>query len=408
MKRKQKIPGNESNKMTTPVYLDHHATTPVDPRVLDAMLPYFSEVFGNPSSRNHRYGWNADDGVQQAREQVASLLGAKASEIVFTSGATEADNLAVLGGARAHKDRGQHIVTTQIEHKAVLDACGVLEGEGFEVSYVAPSSDGRVHTEQIRAALRNDTVLVSCMWINNEVGSVQPIAEIGALCRERNILFHVDAVQGLSVLPFDVESMNVDLVSITAHKMYGPKGVGALYVKRRPPVRLAPLSVGGGQERGMRAGTLNVPGIVGLGAASQIAQAHQQEEGERLSALRDFFWHGLQHRVGEVQLHGALSPRHPGNLSVAFGHCDAESIMLATHDLMAVSAGSACSSSNSAPSHVLRALRISNDVARSTIRFGLGRSTTQEELERVLDRLEVVIREQREASPVYLAAKATP
>ena len=394
--------------MTAPVYLDHHATTPVDARVLDVMLPYFSEVFGNPASRNHRYGWTADDGVQQARGQVASLLGAKAKEIVFTSGATEADNLAILGSARERKTQGRHLVTTQIEHKAVLDACAVLEQEGFEVTYLAPASDGRIHADQVRDALRNDTVLVSCMWINNEIGSVQPIAEIGAICRARNILFHVDAVQGLSLLPFDVESMNVDLVSLTAHKMYGPKGVGALYIRRRPPVRLSPLSFGGGQERGMRAGTLNVPGIVGFGAACKIAQEQVQQEGPRLCALRDFFWSELQRRIGDVHLHGSLETRHPGNLSVAFAHCDAESIMLASHDVMAVSAGSACSSSNAAPSHVLRALGVSNDVARATIRFGLGRSTTHEDIERVLKTLEIIVKEIRERSPVYQASQTTP
>lgn len=389
--------------MTQPVYLDHHATTPVDPRVVEVMLPYFTEIFGNPASRNHRYGWNADDGVQQARAQVASLIGAKAKEIVFTSGATEADNLAVLGGARERKEQGRHIVTTQIEHKAVLDACAVLEQEGFEVTYLSPTTDGRITVEQVHSALREDTILVSCMWINNEIGTVQPIADIGALCRARNVLFHVDAVQGLSVFPFDVENMNVDLLSLTAHKMYGPKGVGALYVRRRPPIRLSPLSFGGGQERGMRAGTLNVPGIVGFGAACHIAQANALEEGARLQSLRNFFWSELQRQIEDVELHGSLDNRHPGNLSVAFAHCDAESLMLATHDVMAVSAGSACSSAHAAPSHVLRALGIPNDKARSTLRFGIGRSTTRAELEHVANALQAVVREVRERSPVYQA-----
>lgn len=393
--------------MNRPLYLDHHATTPVDPRVLEAMLPYFCEIFGNPSSRNHRYGWLADDGVQQARAQVADLIGAQAKEIIFTSGATEADNLAVLGAARERRAQGKHIVTTKIEHKAVLDACAVLEKEGFEVTYLAPSTAGRIEADDVRAALRQDTILVSCIWVNNEIGTVQPIAKIGEICRAENILFHVDAVQGLSVLPFDVDSMHVDLVSLTAHKIYGPKGAGALYVRRRPPIRLTPLLFGGGQERGMRAGTLNVPAIVGFGAACQIAKAEREEEGKRIGSLRDFFWAQLQNRIPDLQLHGSLSQRHPGNLSVAFLQTDAESIMLATHDVMAVSAGSACSSANSAPSHVLRALGVANDVARATIRFGIGRHTSQTELDDVAQALQRVVAELRDQSAVYQAANSS-
>lgn len=390
--------------MKAPIYLDNHATTPMDPRVLEAMLPFFTEHFGNAASRTHPYGWRADEAVETARKQVAGLIGAKAKEIVFTSGATESDNLALKGVARARRDRGRHIVTSALEHKAVLDSCRALEKEGFEVTVVAPDQGGVVAAEQIEAALRDDTILVSLMWVNNEIGTVQPVREVGALCRARGVPFHVDAVQGLSVLPFDVEAMNVDLASLSAHKMYGPKGVGALYVRRRPKIDVVPLIDGGGHERGLRSGTLNVPGIVGFGQACELAKAERDLERERVGALRDRLWTLLEAGVTGIVRHGR-APQHPGNLSVGLPHVDAESLLLATNREVALSSGSACTSATLEPSHVLRAISVPHDLARSSVRFGVGRMNTEADIERAAQVIIAEAERLREKSPTWRAAQ---
>jgi cysteine desulfurase len=382
--------------MKLPVYMDYHATTPVDPRVLEAMVPYFTQTFGNAASRNHVFGWEAEAAVDEARHQIARAMNAQDKEIVFTSGATESDNLAILGVARLYRDKGRHIVTGATEHHAVLDACRELEREGFEVTWLAPDRTGRIAPEQVRAAIGERTILVSLMLANNEIGTILPLAEIGAVCREKRVLFHTDAVQGFGKIPFDVEAMRVDLASVTAHKIYGPKGVGALYVRGRSPrVRLAPLFHGGGHERGLRSGTLNVPGIVGFGKAAEIASAEREEEARRLRLLRRRLDEGIRSRVEEVFLNGAPPPeidergdlrtgseerRLPGNLNLSFGGVEGEALLMSLKDL-AVSSGSACTSASIEPSHVLKALGVADDLAHASIRFGLGRFSTREEVD---------------------------
>ena len=373
-----------------PVYLDNHATTRVDPRVVEAMLPYFTEVFGNPASTSHAAGWQAKEAVDAARESIAMNIGASAREIVFTSGATESNNLAIRGVAERHRRRGNHLVTLTTEHKAVLDPIERLGRRGFEVTLVpveqAPSDyAGRVDLERLASVIRDDTLLVSVMLANNEIGIIQPIAEIGRLCKERGVLFHCDATQGVGKLPVDVESLGVDLMSFTAHKIYGPKGVGALYVRRSsPPVRLDPLIAGGGHEGGLRSGTLNVPGIVGFARALELCVVEMPSEQARLAALRDRLFSGLADQLDGVTLNGpALSIpglRLPGNLNVSFAYVDGEALMMNIRRL-AVSSGSACTSANPEPSHVLRALGMSDDAVRSSLRFGLGRFNTPEDIE---------------------------
>ena len=388
-----------------PIYMDNHATTAVDPRVLEAMLPFFKDDFGNAASRNHVFGWRAEEAVTRAREQVAQLINATSpKEIVITSGATESDNLALKGAAAFYKEKGNHLITLKTEHKAILDSCKRLEREGFEVTYLDVKSDGLVDLNVLRAAIKPSTILVSVMLANNEIGVVQPIAEIGALCREKGVLFHCDAVQGLGKVPFDVEAMNVDLASISAHKMYGPKGVGALYVRRKPRVRLAPLIDGGGHENGMRSGTLNVPGIVGLGKAAELARSERVEEAARLLALREKLRKGIEARLDMVVVNGSMEHRLPGNLNISFSYVEGEALMMALKDV-AVSSGSACTSASLEPSYVLRALGVQEDMAHSSIRFGLGRFNTEDEVDYVVDLVERKVNKLRELSPLYEMAK---
>jgi cysteine desulfurase len=394
--------------------MDYQATTPVDPRVFEAMRPYFSEVFGNAASRTHVFGWEAEAAVEEARRQVAAALGADDKEIVFTSGATESDNLAVLGVARLLREKGRHVVTGQTEHRAVLDACRALEREGFEVTRLAPDRTGAISPEQVRNALTDGTILVSLMLANNEIGTLHPVPEVGAVCRERGVLFHTDAVQGFTKIPFDVASAFVDLASVTAHKVYGPKGTGALYVRsRNPRVRLAPILHGGGHERGLRSGTLNVPGIVGFGKAVEIAMAERETEARRLRLLRRRLNGAIRERVEDATLNGAALPevdadgalppgererRLPGNLNLSFAGVDGEALLMDLKDL-AVSSGSACTSASIEPSHVLQAIGVPDALAHASIRFGLGRFPTEEEVDFAAASVDAAVRRLREMAP---------
>ena len=385
-----------------PIYMDYHATTPVDPRVIEAMLPYFNVKFGNAASRSHSYGWTAEEAVSIARERVAALIGAKnPKEIVFTSGATESDNVAIKGVAEFYRDKGNHIITTKIEHKAVLDTCKRLEKEGYEVTYLDVGADGLVDVDAVKSAITDKTILVSVMLANNEVGTVQPIAEIGKLTRERGVLLHSDAVQGIGKVPFDVEAFNVDLASITAHKMYGPKGVGALFVRRRNPrVLLAPQIDGGGHERGMRSGTLNVPGIVGFGVAAEIMRTEGAEEVKRVQKLRDRLLGTLEKNLDAIQVNGHREKRLPHNLNVSFSFVEGEALLMAIKDV-ACSSGSACTSASLEPSYVLHSMGIGDDLAHSSIRFGLGRWTTEEEVDYVAELVTKKVQKLRDMSPLY-------
>lgn len=391
-----------------PIYMDYHATTPVDPRVLQTMLPYFTEEFGNAASRSHRYGWGAEAAVGVAREHIAKLLNAdRPEEIVFTSGASESNNLALKGVAEFYRDRGNHIITTKIEHKAVLDTCKRLEKEGFAVTYLDVGVDGIVRVEDVANAITDKTILVSVMLANNELGTIQPIAEIGALCKARGVLLHCDAVQGIGRTEFDVQAMGVDLASITAHKMYGPKGVGALYVRRsKPRVRLTAQIDGGGHERGMRSGTLNVPGIVGFGRAAELLQAEWRDEARRVAAQRDRLRDYLFANLDELFINGAWGEgkRLPNNLNVSFAYVEGEGLMMAIKDV-AVSSGSACTSSSLEPSYVLRAIGVEEELAHTSIRFSLGRFTTDEEVDYVGRLVVEKVRKLRDLSPLYEMAK---
>jgi len=385
-----------------PIYMDNHATTPVDPRVVEAMLPYFTEHFGNAASRTHAYGWRAEAAVDDARDTIAKLINAESGkEIVFTSGATESDNLAIKGVAEYYQAKGNHIVTTTIEHKAVLDSCKRLEKQGFTVTYVAAGTNGIVDPDDIKKALTDKTVLVSIMLANNEVGTIQPIGEIGKLTRERGVLLHVDAVQGIGKTPFDVRAMNVDMASLSAHKIYGPKGVGALYVRRsKPRVRLVAQMDGGGHERGNRSGTLNVPSIVGFAKASDILIREGAAEAEKLRGLRDRLWKKFQKELDQVILNGHPEQRLPGNLNVSFAFVEGEGLMMAIKDV-AVSSGSACTSSSLEPSYVLRSMGLDEDLAHSSIRFGLGRFNTEEEVDYVAELVTGKVRKLRDMSPLW-------
>jgi cysteine desulfurase len=385
-----------------PVYLDNHATTPLDPRVLEAMLPYFTQDFGNAASRTHSFGWRAEAAVEDARESIARLIGAESGkEIVFTSGATESDNLAIKGVAEYYGEKGKHVVTTVIEHKAVLDSCKRLEKEGFEVTYVGVGPSGVVDPADVAKVLRKDTILVSVMLANNEVGTIQPIGEIGKLTRERGIIFHVDAVQGIGKTPFDVRAMNVDLASLSAHKIYGPKGVGALYVRRsRPRVRLGAQMDGGGHERGNRSGTLNVPGIVGFAKACEILEREGAAETARIRALRDRLYDKLTTALPETVVNGDLERRLPGNLNISFACVEGEGLMMAIKDV-AVSSGSACTSASLEPSYVLRSMGLDEADAHSSIRFGIGRFNTEEEIDYVADLVIGKVKKLREMSPLW-------
>jgi cysteine desulfurase len=437
-----------------PIYMDYHATTPLDPRVLEAMTPYFTDDFGNAASRNHAFGWKAEAAVEKARKQVGALIGASDKEIVFTSGATESNNLAIKGVVEFYKDKGDHIITVSTEHKAILDTCKRLERTraeridelkiqrlmeltgadvnaedlaaleikhnldadtvlqrwveklrvGARVTYLTPKKDGLVDLEELKAAITDKTILVSIMLANNEIGVVQPVNEIGAICRERGVLFHTDAVQGVGKVPFNVDEAKADLVSMSAHKMYGPKGVGALYVRRKPRVRVREQIDGGGHERGMRSGTLNVAGIAGFGAAAELAQNEMASEAARLTTLRERLWKGVAAKLDYLTINGSMNSRLPGNLNVSFAFAEGEALMMGIKDV-AVSSGSACTSASLEPSYVLRALGVEEEMAHSSIRFGLGRFTTEEEVDYVIDLMVSAVTKLRDMSPLYEMAK---
>ncbi len=380
--------------MQRPIYLDCHATTPVDERVLEAMLPYFRESFGNPASIGHLYGWEAEAAVKLARESIANAISATPEEIIFTSGATEANNLALKGVAEAYHSKGRHIVTVQTEHSAVLDPCVYLQSLGFEITYLPIKSDGLIDLTKLETAIRPDTILVSVMAANNEIGVLQPIAEIGKICRDRQVLFHSDAAQAIGKIPLDVNAMQIDLMSLTAHKIYGAKGIGALYVRRRPRVSLAPQLHGGGHERGMRSGTLYTPQIVGFAKALEIAIASQDFEQKQALTLREHLWQRLSEIEGII-LNGSRTQRLAGNLNVSFTGINGAALMLALQPIVAVSSGSACSSAKTAPSHVLTALGHSKELAYASIRFGIGRFNTFDELETVADHVIASVRSLR-------------
>ena len=388
--------------MKTPIYMDYQATTPCDPRVVEAMLPFFTTTFGNAASRSHSFGWTAEEAVGEARATIASLIGAKKpKEIVFTSGATESDNLAIKGVAYFYRSKGNHIITSQIEHKAVLDTCKRLEKDGFEVTYLPVDKSGLVDPEAVRAAIKDETILVSIMLANNEIGTIQPIEQIGAITREKGVLLHTDAVQGIGKTPFDVQKLNVDLASITAHKIYGPKGIGALYVRRsRPRVRLRAEVDGGGHEFGMRSGTLNVPSIVGFGIDCQLLRDNWQQEATEQRALRDRLLDKLVSQLDEVTVNGSLEHRLPNNLNISFSFVEGESLLMALKDI-AISSGSACTSASLEPSYVLHAMGVSDDAAHSSLRFGIGRFTTQEEIDYVAARVIEAVNRLRDMSPLW-------
>jgi cysteine desulfurase len=387
------------------IYMDNHATTPMDPRVFEAMRPYFMEKFGNAASRNHRFGWEAEEAVEKARQQIADLIGASPKEIIFTSGATESDNLAIKGVAEMYAEKGNHIITVVTEHKAVLDTTKKLEKHGCRITYLPVGKDGLIDLDQLRDAITDKTILISVMYANNEIGVIQPIREIGRIARERGVLFHTDAVQALGKVPIDVNADNIDLASLTAHKIYGPKGVGALYVRRKNPrVQLTAQMDGGGHERGMRSGTLNVPGIVGFGEACAIAKREMAEESARLARLRDRLMNRLLAELDEVYVNGSLEHRLPNNLNMSFAYVEGESLLMGISDI-AVSSGSACTSATLEPSYVLKALGAGDDLAHSSIRFGLGRFNTEEEVDYVAGRVIETVKRLRELSPLYELVK---
>ena len=391
--------------MDNRIYLDYSATTPVDPRVVDAMLPYFSEVFGNSASRNHSYGWQAEVAVEKARQQVADLIGASAKEIIFTSGATESNNIALLGIAEMHKEKGNHIITCLIEHKAVLDPAYYLESQGYKVTFLEVDKHGMISLEDLKNSITDQTILISLMSANNEIGVLNPVKEIGEIAHENGIFFHTDATQAVGKIPVDVMDLNIDLLSLSGHKIYGPKGVGALYVRRRNPrVRLAPVVHGGGHERGMRSGTLNVTGIVGLGEACSICQQELPSEMKRLKELRERLHQGLTEHIDYLVLNGHTEKRLPGLLNVSFSYIEGESLMMGIEDI-AVSSGSACTSASLEPSYVLRALGVGDESAHSSIRFSLGRFTTKQEIDTVIEKMVLVALRLRDMSPLYEMVK---
>jgi cysteine desulfurase len=388
-----------------PIYMDNHATTPVDPRVLEEMLPYFTDRFGNAASRNHSFGWAGEEAVETARERIAKLIGATTKEIIFTSGATESDNLAIKGVAEMYREKGNHIITAVTEHKAVLDTCKRLEKYGYRVTYLPVQKDGLVDLDDLKRAIDDKTILVTIMAANNEIGVVQPIAEIGKLCHEKGVVFHSDATQAVGKIPIDVIKQNLDLASISAHKMYGPKGVGALYVRRKSPrVQISPIIDGGGHERGMRSGTLNVPGIAGLGKACAICHEEMPHESVRLSGLRDRLREKIMSNLDEVYINGSMEHRLPQNLNISFAYVEGESLLMGINDV-AVSSGSACTSATLEPSYVLKALGTGDDLAHSSIRFGIGRFNTEAEVDYVADRVIETVQRLRELSPLYEMAK---
>jgi len=387
-----------------PIYLDYQATTPMDPRVLEAMLPYFTYKFGNPHSRSHSYGWEAEEGVEKGRGQVAKLIGADEKEVIFTSGATESNNLAIRGVAEFYKDRKNHIVTTVTEHKCVLDTCRHLEQSGFEVTYLPVQKNGLIDLEVLKNAITDKTVVVSIMAVNNEIGVIQPLEEIGKICREKKTFFHTDAAQAAGKIPLDVEKMSIDLMSISGHKIYGPKGIGALYVRRKPRVRLVPLIVGGGQERGFRSGTLPTPLCVGLGEAAEICMKEMDGEARRLKKLQERMLKGLSGKLTDIVVNGDLEHRIPGNLNISFAYVEGESLMMGIKGL-SVSSGSACTSASLEPSYVLRALGVEEEMAHTSLRIGLGRFTTEQEVDTAVDELVRHVNKLRAMSPLWEMAQ---
>lgn len=391
--------------MKLPIYLDYNATTPVDPKVVDAMVPYFTESYGNAASRNHSFGWQVEKVVDDARELIGKLIGAGGKEIVFTSGATESNNLAILGVAEFYKKKGKHIISSPIEHKAVIDPCHALEQNGYEITFLDVDKHGCIDLKQLEESIRQDTILVSLMAGNNEIGTLNPIREIGQITRNKEVLFHTDATQSVGKIPIDVEEMNIDLLSMTAHKFYGPKGIGALYVRRKKPrVRLSPIMFGGGHERGMRSGTLNVPGIVGFAKALELSVEEMASEAERLTGLRQRLLDRLNSELDYIFLNGHPTERLPNNLNVSFGYVEGESLMMGVNEL-AVSSGSACTSASLEPSYVLRALGVGDDLAHSSIRVGMGRFTTVEEVDYAAEKMIAAVKRLREMSPLYEMVK---
>ena len=391
--------------MKLPIYMDNHSTTPCDPRVVEAMLPYFTEKFGNSASRNHSFGWDAEEGVDHARKQIAKLINADSKEIVFTSGATESNNLALKGVFEMYREKGDHIITSSTEHRAVLDPAKSLEKKGANVTYLSVDKLGMVNPEDVRNAITDKTILISVMLANNEIGTINPIKEIGKIAKEKGVLFHCDATQGVGKIPVDVQDMGIDLMSFSAHKIYGPKGIGALYVRRKAPrVRLVPMIDGGGHERGMRSGTLPVPLIVGFGKAVELCEQEMTEETIRIKALRDRLQEGITSAMEEVYLNGHPTERLPGNLNISFAYVEGEALLMGVKEI-ALSSGSACTSATLEPSYVLRALGVGSDLAHSSIRFGIGRFTTAEEVEYTIDRMTKAVNHLREMSPLYEMAK---
>lgn len=393
-----------NNLLKQPIFLDYQSTTPCDPRAVEAMMPWFTEKFGNPHSRSHAYGWEAEEATEIARKQVADLIGASHKEVVFTSGATESNNISIKGVARFYGDKKKHIITLNTEHKCVLDSCRHLEQEGFEVTYLGVKENGLVDLDELKAAMREDTVLVSVMAINNEIGVIQPLKEIGALCRANGSFFHTDAAQAFGKIPLDVEEMNIDLMSISGHKIYGPKGIGALFVRRRPRVRLEPLITGGGQERGMRSGTLPTPQVVGFGEAARIAKEEMQADWDHVKRLSDRFMTEIVDRVPDIFLNGDRDARYPGCINLSFAYIEGESMIMAIKDL-AVSSGSACTSASLEPSYVLRAIGVGEDLAHTSIRFGFGRFTTDEEIDQAIEIVSSSIDKLRAMSPLWEMAQ---
>ncbi|MBT4879704.1 MAG: IscS subfamily cysteine desulfurase [Alphaproteobacteria bacterium] len=386
--------------MTKNIYLDYQSTTPCDPRVVEKMLPYFTENFGNPHSRNHPHGWTAEKAVENSRAQIAGLIGADPREVVFTSGATESNNLAIKGVAQFHKDKRNHIITCKIEHKCVLDTCRHLEQDGFDVTYMPVTSEGYVDLKELESAITDKTLLVSIMAVNNEIGVIQPIKEIGALCRQKGVFFHTDAAQAVGKITLDVNEMNIDMMSISSHKLYGPKGIGALYVRRKPRVRLVAQINGGGHERGMRSGTLPTPLCVGFGEACSIAAREMAFESKKLQALQDRFYKGIMDQLDEVYLNGPLEKRIPGNLNLSFAHVEGEGLMMGIKNL-SVSSGSACTSASLEPSYVLYALGVEDDLAHTSLRIGIGRFTTEEEIDQAVEQIVEAVNKLRAMSPLW-------
>ncbi len=391
--------------MKLPIYLDNHSTTPCDPRVVEVMLPYFTEKFGNSASRNHSFGWEVEEGVEHARKQIAHLIGADAKEIIFTSGATESDNLALQGIVAMYKEKGDHIITTATEHRAVIDTAKYLEKKGVSVTFLPVDKEGRVSAEDVRNAITDKTILISVMMANNEIGTINPIAEIGKVAKEKGIIFHCDATQGVGKIPVNVQEMGIDLMSFSAHKIYGPKGIGALYVRRKAPrVRLEPMLYGGGHERGMRSGTLPVPLIVGFGKAAELCEQEMATEAVRMAKMRDRLQAGIMSAMDEVYLNGHPTERLPGNLNISFAYVEGEALLMGVKEI-ALSSGSACTSATLEPSYVLRALGVGSDLAHSSIRFGIGRFNTDEEIEYTIGRMLKAVTHLREMSPLYEMAK---